>query len=270
MMSGQQEFSDRTVVVTGCSSGIGLAASRTLQQKGAHVIGLDLNPPPIELEYCRLDLSDSSAIVRASGEISGPVHGLVNAAGVSSGLGDPLKVIGINFVGLRELTELLVPKMPPDSYIACTSSLAAADYRNHIPALSELLATTDRESALAWCREHPEELGAGYSLSKEAVIHYAAINAVALAARGIRINCTAPGVTETPIIASSVASLGQQYLDAIPKPLGRLATAQEQADVLVFLVSRNASYISGQTIWVDGGYSAGVESGQIQPFALKR
>ncbi|WP_439956452.1 SDR family oxidoreductase [Nocardia nova] len=93
------------------------------------------------------------------------------------------------------------------------------------------------------------------------MVCYTAAKALEFARRGIRINCAAQGLTETPILDYSVRSLGQDYLDAIPKPLGRLATAEEQASVLCFLVGTGASYLSGQTIWVDGGYLAGVESG---------
>jgi NAD(P)-dependent dehydrogenase (short-subunit alcohol dehydrogenase family) len=74
-----------------------------------------------------------------------------------------------------------------------------------------------------------------------------------LGAKGIRINCTGPGVTETPILDQLRATYGQQYLDDIPKPLGRVAEPAEQAAVLAFLNSQAASYISGQILWVDGG-----------------
>jgi NAD(P)-dependent dehydrogenase (short-subunit alcohol dehydrogenase family) len=107
---------------------------------------------------------------------------------------------------------------------------------------------------IEWCHRHPDALAdGGYRLSKEAIILYTMRNTAALGARGIRINCTGPGVTETPILDQLRAAYGQRYLDDIPKPLGRVADPAEQAAVLVFLNSRAASYISGQILWVDGG-----------------
>ena len=78
-------------------------------------------------------------------------------------------------------------------------------------------------------------------------------SATPLGARGIRINCTGPGVTETPILDQLRTAYGQGFLDDIPKPLGRVSEPAEQAAVLLFLNSRAASYISGQVVWVDGG-----------------
>jgi NAD(P)-dependent dehydrogenase (short-subunit alcohol dehydrogenase family) len=107
---------------------------------------------------------------------------------------------------------------------------------------------------IEWCHRHPDALAdGGYRLSKEAIILYTMRNTAALGARGIRINCTGPGVTETPILDQLRAAYGQRYLDDIPKPLGRVADPAEQAAVLVFLNSQAASYISGQVLWVDGG-----------------
>ncbi|WP_329240149.1 SDR family oxidoreductase [Actinoallomurus sp. NBC_01490] len=194
---------------------------------------------------------------------------LVSAAGVSSGIGDPIKVVTINFIGLRELTERLIPRMAPGSYIVSTSSIAAAEYREHPEAL-DLAVTPGWDEALTWCERHSDALGAGYSLSKEAVIYYTKRRAVDLAGKGIRINCTAPGVTMTPIIEATVARVGQGYLDAVPKPLGRVATADEQARVLAFLAGPGASYLSGQAIWVDGGYRAGVDSGALEHLPVSR
>ena len=60
-------------------------------------------------------------------------------------------------------------------------------------------------------------------------------------------------VTETPILDQLRTAYGQDYLDTIPKPLGRVSDPAEQAAVLAFLGSRAAGYITGQVIWVDGG-----------------
>src|SRR5689334_8099846 len=122
-----EDFTGRTVVVTGCSSGIGAAVARQLLARGARVIGLDRNAPPVAgMEYVAIDLADSASIARAVQSLPAVVHGLVNAAGVSSGIKDPLTVVSVNFVGTRELTEALVGRMPTDSYVVCVSSLAAA------------------------------------------------------------------------------------------------------------------------------------------------
>jgi NAD(P)-dependent dehydrogenase (short-subunit alcohol dehydrogenase family) len=110
------------------------------------------------------------------------------------------------------------------------------------------------QEGIDWCHSHGDELaGGGYQLSKEAVILYTMLSATPLGARGIRINCTGPGVTETPILDQLRTAYGQGFLDDIPKPLGRVAGPAEQASVLLFLNSRAASYISGQVVWVDGG-----------------
>ncbi len=78
-------------------------------------------------------------------------------------------------------------------------------------------------------------------------------NVAALGAKGIRINCTAPGVTETPILDQLRIGVRTGVPGLVPTPLGRVAGPDEQAAVLVFLNSRAASYITGQVIWVDGG-----------------
>lgn len=254
-------FRDRTIVVTGCASGIGAATAATLRGRGAAVIGLDLRRPTSDLEFVEVDLADPDSVADAVQRIPGRIDGLVNAAGVSSGLGDATAVVGVNFLGLRELTEALVDRMSAGSAIVNTSSVAAQHYRRHRGLLDELVRTADRRAALSWIRSHDDELGTGYALSKEAVIVYTMWRAWSWAPRGIRVNCIAPGVTDTPMLRVSVEAVGSRYLDAIPKPLGRIATAVEQASVLAFLVSPESSYVTGQLIWVDGGYTSAVEAG---------
>ncbi len=247
-------YDGRRAVVTGCASGIGEHVVRQLGELGADVVGLDKRRPSLELnDFHEIDLADPDSIDRAVASIGGPVDALFNVAGVSSGIGDPTLVVSINFLGLRHLTEALIGKMPAGSSIVSVSSLAAAGYREHARVVAPLLNTSTMRQGLDWCHGHPEALGNGYQLSKEAIIFYTMRSATPLGAKGIRINCSGPGVTETPILEQLRTAYGQAFLDDIPKPLGRVSDPAEQAAVLLFLNSRVASYITGQIIWVDGG-----------------
>ena len=248
-------YDGRRAVVTGCASGIGAHVVRQLTELGADVVGLDKRPPTTEVaEFHALDLTDPASIDRAVTSIGGQVDALFNIAGVSSGVGDPLLVVTINFLGLRHVTEALLANMRAGSSIVSVSSLAASGYREHQQVVGGLLNTRTMPEGIDWCRRHPDALAdGGYRLSKEAIILYTMRNTAALGANGIRINCTGPGVTETPILDQLRTAYGQEYLDDIPKPLGRVADPAEQAAVLVFLNSQAASYISGQVLWVDGG-----------------
>jgi NAD(P)-dependent dehydrogenase (short-subunit alcohol dehydrogenase family) len=248
-------YDGRRVVLTGCASGIGAHVARQLTELGAEVVGLDLRRPAVELkEFHEVDLADQASIDHAVASIGGGVDALFNVAGVSSGIGDPLLVVKINFLGTRHFTQALVPSMAAGSAIVSVSSLAAAAYLQNRQTTAGLVMTQTMDEGVAWCDQHPDALAdGGYRLSKEAIILHTMVNAVPLGARGIRINCTGPGVTETPILDQLRTAYGQDYLDEIPKPLGRVSDPAEQAGVLVFLNSPAASYITGQVLWVDGG-----------------
>jgi NAD(P)-dependent dehydrogenase (short-subunit alcohol dehydrogenase family) len=249
-------YDGRRVVVTGCASGIGAHVARQVADLGAEVVGLDITPPAEEFgEFVVLDLSDPASVDRAVGSIGDRVDALFNVAGVSSGIGDPMRVVRINFLGTRQFTEALVPRMPAGSAIANVSSLAASGYRKNAVVTAGLVNTASVVEGVDWCERNPAALseGGGYRLSKEAIILYGMAHVAALGAKGIRINCTAPGVTDTPILDQLRSAYGQEFLDSFRAPLGRAADPEEQASVLVFLNSQAASYITGQVIWVDGG-----------------
>jgi NAD(P)-dependent dehydrogenase (short-subunit alcohol dehydrogenase family) len=253
-------------VVTGCASGIGEHVVRQLTDLGADVVGLDKHRPAFPLnEFHEVDLSDEGSIDAAVASIDGHVDTLFNVAGVSSGIGDPLLVVTVNFLGLRHVTEALLPRMGAGASIVSVSSLAAAGYREHLRTVAPLLNTATMQDGIDWCHAHLDELaGGGYQFSKEAIILYTMQSATVLGSRGIRVNCTGPGVTETPILDQLRTAYGQGFLDDIPNALGRVADPAEQASVLLFLNSHAASYISGQVVWVDGGNVAAAIAAELE------
>ncbi|MBJ7338341.1 coniferyl-alcohol dehydrogenase [Mycolicibacterium sp.] len=248
-------FDGRRVVVTGCASGIGAALVSQLGELGADVVGLDVRPPDRGVnEFHHVDLSEPTSIDAVVARLGDRVDALFNVAGVSSGIGDSLRVVKIDFLGTRQLTEALVGRMPAGSSIVSVSSLAAAGYAENMGEVAGLLGTGSFADGVQWCLDHPDaHADGGYRLAKEAIVLYTMANAVRFGARGIRINCTGPGVTETPILDQLRTKYGQDYLDGIAKPLGRVSNPEEQAAALVFLNSRAAGYVTGQVLWVDGG-----------------
>ncbi|WP_067855316.1 coniferyl-alcohol dehydrogenase [Nocardia shimofusensis] len=251
-------FDGQRVVVTGCASGIGASVVAELRRLGARVVGLDLrrpHRPDGPDEFLVMDQGDPASVDAAVARIGSPVDALFNVAGVSSGIGDPLRVVAVNFLGMRQFTEAIVAGMQAGASVVGVSSLAAAAYHENRWETRGLLDTGSFAEGVAWCQENPEIVadGGGYRLSKEALILYTARRSVGLAAAGIRINCTGPGVTDTPILDQLRTAYGSQYLDGIPQPLGRSADPGEQAAALLFLNSRAAAYITGQVLWVDGG-----------------
>lgn len=256
-MEQMLSYRGRRVAVTGVASGIGAALVSHLHELGAEVVGLDTKSPSVPVnDFHTVDLSSPDSIAAAATAL-GPVDGLFNVAGVSSGIGNPLLVVKINFLGMRRLTEAVVAAMPDGGSVVNVASLAASDYVANASVVAGLLGTKDFADGVTWCEAHPEALAdGGYKLSKQAIILYGMGAAVRWGARGIRINCTAPGVTQTPILDQLRSAYGQGFLDSFEAPLGRVSTPDEQAAVLAFLGSPAAGYITGQVIWADGGILA--------------
>jgi NAD(P)-dependent dehydrogenase (short-subunit alcohol dehydrogenase family) len=258
-------YSGRRAVVTGCSSGIGEATAVLATSLGADVVGVDVKPPSVDLAgFVPCDLGDPAAVDRAAAAIDPPVDALFNCAGVSSGAADPMTVLRVNFLGLRRLTEALVPRMLPGSAVASIASLGGFGWDTNLAAIHDFLEQEHWDDAVRWVEAHPEQIrGGAYGFSKQAVIVYTKQHCIPWAERGVRANVIGPSPVDTPMLADTVRATGPEYLERFPRPIGRNSTAAEQANVLVFLNSPAASYVTGQLIWTDGGYMAGVVTGQL-------
>jgi NAD(P)-dependent dehydrogenase (short-subunit alcohol dehydrogenase family) len=246
------EYEGKRAIVTGAASGMGKATATALVAAGAEVHGFDVNSIDVPGLASSLvaDLSDSESIGAAFETIDGDVDVLFGCAGLPHTF-PALQIMEVSWLGTREVIERALERMTAGGAIATVASIAALGWRARKDVLDELLAIDDRQEARAWLEAHPDVLGDGYSLAKECIVVYTAERAPALGARGIRINCTSPGDTETGMRADFIEHFGDAAWESLPRPFGRAAHAEEQAAALLFLNSDAASYVSGANLVVD-------------------
>lgn len=257
-------YSGRRCIVTGAASGMGEATARILTDLGAEVHTVDIRKPDITglASYSETDLRDPDAIARTVNAIGGVVNNLFNCAGLPNDF-PPLDVMLVNFCGLRELTERVVPLMIDGAAISSIASVAGMAWQGNQEKLAELLATPDHAAARAWCEAHPADLANAYGLSKEAINMHTATRCVDLIGKGIRINTLNPGPTDTPMMPHFEQANGVDFMREFPKPIGRNSRPEEQAWPLIFLGSPRASYVTGISIFADGGFTGALFTGQV-------
>ena len=237
-------FANRVVVVTGGARGIGDAIVRAFGEQGARAVVLDLLPPAEArsgTRYLSVDVSDPAAVKEAAAEIGateGRIDVLVNNAGIQRvGPTDELPVetwravLDTNLSGAFVCAAAVIPIMRGQgsgSIIQIASTAAFVGLPGRGP----------------------------YSAAKAGLLGLTREMAVELAPAGIRVNAVAPGFTRTGLVDQAIAdgSLSEEWmLERVP--LGRLAQPEEIARVVRFLASDDASYITGQCIVVDGGWT---------------
>jgi len=255
-------YAARKVVVTGAASGMGEAAARLLVDLGAEVFALDVKPVKVGVaQSIGANLAEKSSIDAAVDQLPQRIDVLFSCAGLPGPPFSNLETMLVNFVGLRHLTESLLPRIPEGGAVAHITSVAGMGWRKNLDAVRALVGTPDFDAGRAWCEANPDKAN-GYLFSKQCIIYYTKKRAGELVSRRIRMNCLSPAPTATPMLPTFHQQAGKENIDThFQAPIGRDATSEEMAEPLVFLGSRMARFVSGQNLFVDFAYEAQIDAG---------
>lgn len=240
-------LNDTAVIVTGAASGLGAATAAKLAQQGARVFGLDRSvadaPAFKNITYLAVDVTDPdqvrSAVDRAATE--GPLRTVVNCAGI----GPSARILGKN--GVHDLG--LFAQVIQVNLIGTFNVMAlAVEAISQTPELEDGLRGVVVNTASVSAFEG--QIGqAAYASSKGGVVAMTLPAARDLAQHGIRVNTIAPGVVETPMMATVSDEYRKNLAAGVPFPQ-RLGHPDEFAQLVEFLVAHD--YINGETIRMDG------------------
>jgi NAD(P)-dependent dehydrogenase (short-subunit alcohol dehydrogenase family) len=245
----------KVALVTGAGTGIGRATSVRLAEEGAEVVVTSRTPAHME-ETCdavervagqrplglQLDVADSAAVDAAS-EQAADRHGRIDVLVTNAGVELPH---GPNIAQTSDEEWDTVQRVNVNGmFYAIRAAL------RHMPDGGAIVTVGSINSFVAW------ENDGAYTTSKGAVLQLTRSVALDVVARGIRANCICPGVVDTPLTDQFLAdaddpeALKAEY--AAVAPMGRLGTAREIANCILFLASDEASFVTGAALVADGG-----------------
>ena len=264
-------YEGKHVVVTGAASGMGEQVARICHELGARVTGLDVKPVSTPVaRSITLDLLNAASIDAVIAEMAGPVDSVFSCAGLPGPPFTDLQVATVNFIGARTLIEGLLDKMPEGASVSCIASGAGVGWQQELATFAPLLATETFADAVAWCEANTDiafPVG-GYRMSKVVMNQYVATACLMFGERGVRINCLNPGPTATPMMPSFEETNGKDVIENALGVIHRYSQPEEQAWPMVCLNSPRFSYVTGEALWVDGGFLGMLSTGRHPGFAM--
>lgn len=239
----------KTLVLTGASRGIGHAAVRRFSGEGWRVLTLSRQPfdkncpwPEGEASHVQVDLADADSLGLAVADIrarleeeGGKLHALVNNAGISPKLDGGIRPNSID-------TPMQIWRQVFQVNFFAPILLARGLFDELKAARGAIVNVT----SIAGGRVHPFA-GSAYATSKAALSSLTREMAADFGPHGIRVNSIAPGEIDTAILSPGTEGMIEDI------PLGRLGATQEVADTIFYLCSKQASYVNGAEVHVNGG-----------------
>lgn len=254
----------KVVALTGGATGIGAATVTRLLAADYRVYVLDVaKPASPHTTFIHCDLGRPDAIDTATTELPDRVDALVNVAGIP-GPEPAVGVVAVNFLGLRHLTESLVPRIARGGSVVNVASTAGWDWQKRADVVKSLLDTPDFTTGIDWLAANADEWTANpYKFSKQCAAAYT-YRAAGFALRyGVRVNCVNPGATQTQLTPAFRELVGPAMYDWGVRQIGRHGTPDDIAEVIEYLAIGACRWLNGVEIVVDGGYIAGLVGGWV-------